>query len=189
MPPPSTVQQAEVSPLKSIETCPDAREEGFDFSAEPKFFGPFTIFHKGQSAQYIVREALEAGHVAYKDETSKSMKVSGSSIDNMTASLEGGSKADTILIQKCLFKVIAITSGDQVTVREDPVTLGFVMDLPRRITGRLYQKIRQISGMDEEQETVEFLTKRIESDRKKIARLEKDGVPGKDEPSSTTNTS
>lgn len=156
--------------------------DDFNMSAEPIKFGPFTITlppNKGGEKKCILCEATEAAHNAYKAVTVRAMRVSAD-VDGTErrASLEGGQEADATLVARCLFVVKDDGS-------EHPVTLDFVLGLPRRITLRLYKKIRDISGMDEDEETVEFLTHRITSDQKKLERLKRDGEPGKSDQPST----
>lgn len=155
----------------------------FNFSAQPQVFGPFAI----GSDQYVLREASEDAHIAYRDVSMRAMSLSGDS-SSQKARIEGGAEADAVLVSKCLFKLDpTVLLNDKPTER--PVTVQFVRTLPRRIVSKLYNKVRELSGMDEDEETEQFLTARIESDRKKLAALRKDGTPGNDEPGSTPSTS
>lgn len=128
----------------------------FNFSAEPVSF-PVTISDK----KYILKEASEDAFTAYRNVSQKAMKL----MDGHLVS-DGGQEADTVLVQRCLFEIL--DTGVHV-----PTKLDFVRGLPRRITKPLYSKIRQMSGFDEDEETVEFLTKRIEQDTKKLDILKK----------------
>lgn len=151
-------------------------EEPTNFSTEPiKWY--FAI----DGISYVVKEASEDAYTSYRNATMQHLKVIESKEGNQ-GSFTGGAEADTILVTKCLFKVEKNGEAE----REVPVPIHFVKGLKRSITSRLYQWIRKNSGMDEEQETVEFLTKRIQDDTKKLERLKKDGgVLGKDGSSST----
>lgn len=159
--------------------------ESFNVSAEPITFGPFTITfppEKGGPVQLVLHEASEAAHNAYKAVTVKAMRVSArENSDERKASFDGGQEADAVLVSKCLFKVV----GGSL----QPVDLNFVLGIPRRITKRLYAKVRQMSAMDEDEETIEFLTSRVESDRRKIAAIREHGPMGKSERSTTRATS
>lgn len=147
----------------------------FNFSTEPVYMD-FSIDGKS----YRLREAGEGGIIAYKNCALQNL-VAKEVGDSKTVSASGGAEADAILISQCLF-----TLGEG--GKESSVSLQRVKELPYRITVRLYKWIRANSGMDEEQETQEFLTKRIQSDSDKLTKLVKDGTPGKDVPSSTSNT-
>ncbi len=161
----------------------EAYSEDFNFSLEPKQFGPFSIGEK----QFILREATEAAHVAYKNEGMKGVKVTGKTIDSMSAAIEGTNMADTILVQKCLFEIVK-SNNPEIPVRYNQVDLGYVLNLPRRITQRLYAKVRHLSGMDAE-ETPEAIKKQIEALQQRLLLIEKDGAAGKGGPPSTTSTS
>ena len=123
---------------------------------------------------FILREASEDAYTAYRNVVSKALHFK----EGGGAYQDGGNEADTVLIQRCTFEVI--TNGQGGT-SEVPVKVDFIRGLPRRITGPLYKKIREISGMDEDIETVEFLTKRIEADTKKLATLNKGESDAKNE--------
>lgn len=168
----------------TVNSSPDAFTEDFNFSVEPRQFGPFSIGND----QFILKEASEAAHIAYKDATTKGIRVSGKDIESMSASVDGTSQADAILVQKCLFKVKQ-TNNPELPVQYLPSDLNYVLGLPRRITKRLYAKVRDLSGMDAEQETADFLRSRIAKDQERLAKLERDGAPGKDGLPSTTITS
>lgn len=146
------------------------QDDVFNFSTEPVYYD-FSI----GSVQYRIREASEEGIIAYKN-CSLQHLVAREQGDNKVLSASGGADADSILISKCLFRL----EGD----KEISIPVSTIKALPHKITSRLYKWIRKNSGMDEEQETEEFLTKRIASDTKKLAAL-KEGVPGKGEQSST----
>lgn len=125
--------------------------------------------------KFRLKEALETAHIAYKNVAIQNMKVS----EEKGGEFTGGADADAVLVSKCLFKLVEDS-------KEQPIQLHFVKSLPRKIFTRLYTWIRKNSGMDEEQETEEFLTKRIASDTTKLANLQKAGPMGKgDQPSIT----
>lgn len=150
----------------------------FNFSLEPQSFGPFSITDKtGKASSFLLREASEAGHIAYRDATMRGMMIRKEEGATAEASVTGGADADAILVARSLFRLTPGASDDAPQI-ENPVTLEFVKGLPRRITARLYSKVRELSGMDEDQETVEFLSKRIKSDHAKLSKLQKDGTPG-----------
>lgn len=127
----------------------------FNFSAEPVSI-PVTI----NSKQYILKECSEDAFTAYRNVSQKAMTL----VDGKLVS-EGGAEADTLLLQRCLFEVVGEDKPNP------PVKLEFIRGLPRRITKPLYNKLRQMSGFDEDEETVDFLTKRIEHDTKKLKAL------------------
>lgn len=153
---------------------------GFDFSLEPKY----TKFTIGETA-YILREASEDAHTSYKNFTMRSMRFTGVEGGEKKAQLMGGAEADTQLLSKCLFRLKRM--GEQQV--EEPVPFEEISLLPRRITKRLYNWVRANSAMDEEEETVEFLQKRIKSDQQKLYSLLGEGNPGKGEQSSISGIS
>lgn len=128
-----------------------------NFSDEPIVFGPFSIGKRS----FVLKECSESAYTAYRNSINKSVRRSNE--DTKLIYQDGGQEADTLLIQRCLYEII----GE----KQHPVTLTFVEELTRRISSKLYDKIREISGMDDETETLEFLEKRIESDKKKLADL------------------
>lgn len=129
----------------------------FNFSDEPITFGPFPIGKR----TFVLKECSEATFTAYANSIKKALR--RSTEDTKILYQDGGQEADTLLLQRCLFEVV----GE----KQIPTPLAYIEDLPRRISSKLYAKIREISGMDDEQETIEFLTSRIESDKKKLADL------------------
>jgi hypothetical protein len=157
-------------------------EDEFSFSIAPTVFGPFKI----GTHLFVLKEATEAAHIDYRDTMMRSMRASESKTGEKIATVTGGSDAESVLIMRCLFRRTENTNGGTTDAQ---VPLDFVRALPRRITSKLYAKVREISGMDEEQETEEFLTKRIESDRAKLETLSKKGAPSPDGPSSTSGIS
>lgn len=156
----------------------------FNFSLAPQVFGPFKI----GDVSYILKEATEAAHIAYRDATMRSMRVAEDSKGEKIASVAGGSEADTILIAYCLFRR-SPDPGNPSFPPDATVPVEFVKSLPRRITSKLYFKVRELSGMDEDQETKDFLTKRIEGDKKKLDALSKKELPADGGPSTTSITS
>lgn len=129
----------------------------FNFSDEPIVFGPFSIGKRS----FVLKECSEAAYTAYRNSINRSVRRSNE--DTKLVYQDGGQEADTLLIQRCLYEVV----GE----KQVPVTLVFVEELPRKISSKLYDKIREISGMDDEEETIALLEKRIESDKKKLADL------------------
>lgn len=150
--------------------------DGFTVSAEPTYY-KFTF----GSTSYIVREALEGAHVAYKDVTQQAIRMSGDQRAQSATFAAGGSKDDAMLISRCLFRYV---EG-----KEEPISLEEVLGLPRKLTARLLKWIRHNSGMDEDEETIEFLERRIASDTGKLERLKGGHTPGKDGRPTTINTS
>lgn len=136
-------------------------------SAEPREYGPFGI---GKDKTYVLTEPSEDAYTAYRNISMRAMKL----VEGDTTVSDGGQEADTTLVQKCLFEILP--SGARV-----PTKLDFVRALPRRITFRLYKKVRELGDMDSEQETEEFLTKRIAADQKKLTRLQGKETPAKNE--------
>lgn len=161
--------------------------DDFNMSAEPQVFGPFSLTFPTGARQFMLREPTEAAHIAYKNASMRGMtiKAAGEKDDSpMSATMASGAEADTVLVAHCLFEVTQVGPLDPnspTQPMERPMGYDFVKNLPRRITARLYAKVRALGGMDEDQETPDFLRNRIKSDTSKLARIEKDGTPGNGE--------
>lgn len=161
-------------------------EDDFTMSAEPKHFGPFTITDpKRGDKTCVLFEASEATHTAYRDASISGMTIrANEKSDQREASIKGVSAADSLLVAGCLVEVAKTEDGWKPKAVDRngnpvPVDVGWVRGLPHRIIDRLYKKVRTLSEMDRDEETVEFLKARIESDTRKLERLEKDGPVGK----------
>lgn len=113
--------------------------EDFVLQAEPTVFGPFKI----GPDDYVLVGADEGAHSAYKNATMRGMQVIADEKDNKTVTSRGTAEADAILISKCLFKLV---NGQR-----QAVDVKFVNSLPRQSSKRLYEKVREISGMDEDE--------------------------------------
>lgn len=182
---PSPVQSP--SPVDRDRFSPPVEDE-FVYSAAPKTFGPFTIVVPNKpERKFVLYEASEAAHTAYRDATASGMRITvNEKTEERQGVMSGVGKADAVLTGMCLVEVRPESNTDNivpVALDRDgnPVPVGttYVMSLPHRISGNLYRKVRQMSGMDEDGETVEFLKKRITSDQAKLDRLERIGPPGK----------
>ncbi len=135
---------------------------------------------------YILREASEAAHIAYRDITARSMRMGETDKGEKNVSVLGGSDADSVLLAYCLFRRLTSSQG---AISDTPVPLEFVKALPRRVTSKLIEQLRTLSGMDEDQESDEFLSKRIAADTVKLETLRKKVSPPSEGQSSISTTS
>lgn len=162
-------------------------DSDFNMSAEPQVFGPFTISgipsptsenpKATRLAHFLLREVGEKGHSRYMSQSLRGMAVKEGDDGKKTLSMEGANLADSHLTASCLFEVTV--DSDNTVITEKPCTPEFVQSLPHRIAARLYKKARDLSGMNEDEETVEFLEKRIASDTKRLELLKTAGTVGK----------
>jgi hypothetical protein len=160
----------------------------FVFSLEPKEFH-FSIPHVTGERRFVCREASEKAHTRYRNVTMKALTFRGDDKER-TGQFSGGAEADTKLVAECIFeKTLKPGPEGKMVPGLSPVSEVEVAGWPRRITSRIYNWIKANSGMDDEEETEEFLVARIESDQAKLARIREHGKPGKGGPSSTSDTS
>lgn len=112
------------------------------------------------STTYYLREASEDTHKQYR---SRAMKCydAGGGIKNPDMAAE----TPQWFVGMCLFTE---PGGDS----KKRVPSDVLKTMPTRIVAKLFDKVRKISGMDEE-ETVESLTKRIEELQKQIEELQR----------------
>lgn len=144
-----------------------------EFAENTNFSTKLKEWHFSIEGQpFVLREAQEADHIAYKDVSITKMRVT----EDKGGEFTGGADADAVLVCKCMRKLVA--TGE--TTTEQPVPLPFIKGLPRQHFKRFLRWVRLNSGMDDEKETAEFLKKRIASDTRKLELLEKDGPVGKD---------
>lgn len=144
-----------------------------DLDATPKFI-KFTY----DNHSLILREAPEKAHIAYKNVTARAIRMNGDTTSQQ-AQFNGGAEDEATLVGLSLFH---LREGGL----EEPVGFDFAAALPRRIFSRIYKQLRRMSGMDEDQETVEFLERRIAKDQAKLSKLKNGDTPGKVEHSVTT---
>lgn len=171
-------------------------DEDFNMSAAPQTFGPFTLtFEKGPERTFILHEVYERDFNTYQGVSRNAMTLQVGDNGERQGRFTGGEEADAVLVASCMVEVVVnpdrsyapkAVDGDGKPIH---VTPAFVQSLIRRVSSRLYRKVRTMSGMDEDHETVEFLKSRIKSDKEKLERLEKKGAPGKDGQSITASTS
>ena len=96
--------------------------------------------------------------------------------DTRTIALGGMADSEPILVSLCLFKPdengnLRLDAGGNVDTRFR-VAVDVVKGWPNRVTAKLFEKAKEISGLDEI-ETVEALDKRITDLQKRRERLEK----------------
>lgn len=170
--------------------------EDFNMSATPQTFGPFTItFEKGPERTFVLHEVYERDYNAYQGVSRKAMTLQVGDNGERQGRFEGGEEADAVLVASCMVEVVLkedksyapkALDGEGKPIHVSPA---FVQSLIRRVSSRLYRKVRAMSAMDEDHETADFLKSRIKSDQEKLERLEKKGALGKDGQSITQHTS
>lgn len=148
------------------------------FSSKPNAWF-FTI----DSFRYVAREAKEDAVIAYKDVSMRHLQFSEGVGGMKSGQLSGGAEADAVLVSRCLFKIV----GDGEDAKEVPVSLQEVKSMRHAISKRIYMWIKKNSAMEEEEETIDLLERRIKDDTAKLARLKKGDTEGKDSCSSTAS--
>lgn len=157
-------------------------DPSFDMSAEPRMFGPFTIEglpdpqdpRRKIAKKFIIREIYEKSHSRHQAQSLKGMEAVRDEQGHVKLSMSGtgASASDAAYTASCLFEVEVVYNGDTVEiVKETPTTPSFIESLPHRIAKRLHVKAREISGANEDEETTETLTSRIDQDLKTLARI------------------
>jgi hypothetical protein len=97
-----------------------------------------------------------------------SMRAAKYGADGKVESIEGLADVETQLVGDCLFTMT--TQGEP----DKKVGLVFAKKLNNRILKPLFEFVKKVSEIEDDQETVEFLEKRIQSDTEKIKKLKKD---------------
>lgn len=118
-----------------------------------------------KGVKYLLCEADGEAVRMYKN---LSMRAARYNEEGKVQSIEGLADVETQLVGDCLFTITK--DGDP----DKKVGLVFAKKLNNRILKPLFEFIKKVSEIDEEQETIPFLEKRIEQDTKKIETLRKD---------------
>lgn len=149
--------------------------EEFDFSnLEPQ---EFPVKLPNDTAQYILRECSEGDATRFRRENLKALKDNGTGGVVMT---EAGADLEPLLLTMCLWRV-KDDSKPHPEGRER-VNFTFVNNLNPIIASRLYQKAREISGINADELTEELVEKKIASLQQLLDRMKKmkgEGQAGK----------
>lgn len=149
-------------------------------NAAPQSYGPFTLTFPDKQDKsklverhFIIEEAREDDHSRYQGVTRQSMQFSTKDGEEKKAVMVGGDEADATLIASCMYEVDGEGLPKSLDSKQQPtrVPVSFIQSLVYRVSKRLLAKVRELSNMDNDEETVEFLTARIKSDQSKLAKL------------------
>lgn len=129
----------------------------FDFDSRGSL-EPATLPVTYNGVKYVIREASEEAVIAYRSTMSR-----GTTIEEGVVNIsEGVSAADCVLVAYCLYKVDSPAHVDAQLVRA----------WPHRVVKPLYEWVKKVSDMDED-DTVEKLDKQISRLQRKRDTLDK----------------
>jgi hypothetical protein len=120
---------------------------------------------KIQGKTYTLREANGDAAVAYRNASLRGMTLE----DGKVKKLDGIASVEPLLVSMCLFFI----DDDGVEKNVDELT---VRSWPGRVVKAIFNKAKEISELDEEEDTVESLDKQIEALEKKKEKLLKDSA-------------
>ncbi len=131
--------------------------------------------------KYLLCEADGEAVRMYKN---LSMRAARYNEEGKLQSIEGLADVETQLVGDCLFTMNSNREPDK------KVGLAFAKKMGNRILKPMFEFVKKVSEIDEEQETIEFLEKRIESDTKKIKKLREENSlkNGQSHTASTTSS-
>lgn len=142
---------------------------------------PIEIPVKFRNRRFGLREATGDSAVKYRNAMLESTKLGP---DGKPVSVKGMANIEPFLVSLCLIEYIADKDGKD---RERPVSDTTLRGWPNRVLKPLYEKCKEISALNEEDETEEALTKKIEDLQKKLAIVRKangtEGNPSAPNPS------
>ena len=118
---------------------------------------------------YVLREASGDAAVAYRNAT-----MAGARIHESGTVLGSAADAEPILIAKCLFQRIEQPDG---TIKERPVSVDIIRSWPSRVSRKLFDRAKLISGLGEQDESMDDLMKQKAEVERKLALLESDENP------------
>lgn len=114
---------------------------------------------------YILREATGEAAAKWRSAMLRCTKLGPGGVPE---SVTGLAETELLLVALCLFEVVEGAANK-------PVTMTFVANLPYRVTGKLFETAKRISGLDAD-EKAEDLRKRIEEDSRRLELLEAGGM-------------
>lgn len=116
--------------------------QGDGMSVEKMVFNdlaPVEVEVEIERDQYVLREPSEGAAVKYRNAALRAARM----VDGKVTGMDGLADAEPLLVSLCLFK----TNGNGARV---PVSLDFVMSLKPKVVRALYERVKQIGGMDDE---------------------------------------
>lgn len=134
--------------------------------------------------KYVLREASEASAKKYEDYFVTRTRYNE---EGKVAGLGEVSGGKALLVSLCLWEMKELNG----TLQRFPVNETTVLNWPSRIVGPIFEKAKEISGINQESE--EALARRIERDQKKLtsmrAKKGPEESPEKNSPEPGTGTS
>jgi hypothetical protein len=124
---------------------------------------PVTIQVNIFGVSYVLREASGDATCKYHNFMSENTELK----DGQPYRYHNFADREPLLVSLCLYDATNIT----------PVQLEVVRSWPSRVVEKLFEKVKEISGMNAEEETKETLLKRLDEINKKLAALEKGADP------------
>lgn len=124
---------------------------------------PIEIPVKIAGKDYVLREAGEAFASKYQNALMRSTKVVEGADGNKSATVDGISDTESLLVSLCLFEVGANGSKTNVNINT-------IKTWPHRVVKPLFQKAEEISGLGAN-ETEEILRKRLKDTQDKLNKL------------------
>lgn len=120
---------------------------------------------------YVLRETTGDASCKWRNALLAATKLGS---DGKPTSLSGMADSEPLLVSLCLFEVYD-QGGER---KERSVPLGVVRAWPYRLVKALFNRAKQISHLDEEQESEEALLSRMEADRGKLRALQQAASTG-----------
>lgn len=160
------------------------RDNGaLDFDSDGLSLTKIPVRYQGKD--YLLVEALGDAVATWRNAQLRgtTMQQIGDS-DTRTIALGGMADSEPLLVHLCLFtpdkdgNLILDKEGNVVLQRR--VSLHIVKNWPNRILSRLFEKAKEISGLDQT-ETAEALEKQIAALQSRLAKLRKSGEPSEEE--------
>lgn len=142
---------------------------------------PISVKVEIKKVQYVLKEADEAASIKFRNFMSRNVTYQEGGV----ARIENQGEAPALLVSLCLFKVSQDREGKDVHV---PVHIADIKKWKTSLVSSLYRKARQISGMDDEEETVESIDKQIDELTMKREKL-LDGMKEKNSSPATEGSS
>ena len=131
---------------------------------------------------FVLKEASGGAVTRYRNEQLKYTKLDPET--GKPVSVEGIVSTEPLLVSLCLFKV-----GPDGTTTNTNVPLSQILSWPNRVQKNLFETVKKISGIDEEEDTTESLQKQKDEIEKKMETLQQKGTLSKNLPSATLDGS
>jgi hypothetical protein len=128
---------------------------------------PITVPVKLGEKDFVLVEASEEASMKYRDKMTTGMTF----VDGKPNSMPTGAiEAEAALVAGCLFECYT----DKGETKHRPVSLPYVLKLPRRIVRDLFDRAKEISGIDVD--SVEVIEKQIARLTEQLARIKEGGA-------------